>query len=110
MLMPRFATWWQGHNCRGETFVNDDYIVDNRGFEPLPQLINRLCRGEIVPRKPVSYDGTDDELENLDDVPEVDDFVDVDAVAEEVSLRLKPEQNAEVNEESAKPTTENEGA
>lgn len=109
MTMPRFATWWRGHNYSGESYKDDDYIVDNRGYEALPQLINRLCRGEFVPRKSMPFDG-DDDLDEIDDVPEVDDFVDIDAIADEISLRLQPEHESQVGEESAKPTTENEGA
>lgn len=89
MIMPRFATWWRGHNHAGEDYSAVDYIVDNRGYEPLPSLIARLCRGEIVPRHNMQYDGDDDDLQNLDDVPEVDDFVDADQIAADIADRFE---------------------
>lgn len=88
ILMPKFATWFSGHNYPGEDFSGCDYIVDSKGYEPLPRLIERLCRGEFVGRTCCDYDGEGDELDDLPEVPEIDDFVDAQQVRDDITASL----------------------
>lgn len=102
-LVPKFATWWSGHNYPGEDFSDCDYIVDSKGYEPLPRLIQRLCRGEFVPRKVLDYDGSGEELEDLPEVPEIEDFVDAQIARDQITQSLTESAAADSAEGSPLP-------
>lgn len=94
MLMPKFRTWYRGLDHAGEDFADCDYIVDHRGYEPLPTLIARLCRGEVVPLRQMEFDGNDDELDGIDDVPDIEDFVDAQEVKDGLDEMLEQSRQA----------------
>lgn len=103
----RFLTFFGDKNPRGnEDYTNVPYIVDSAGYETVPQIMARLLRGELVSPIPVTFDSVSDDdsdLDNLRDVPIIEDITDVVDVADEledIARRQRVDKQSELQSSS----------
>lgn len=85
----RFRVFFEEHTFVGESYEGCPYIVDNTGYETVPQIMARLLRGELVNPKPMVFDSESDDDTDLDDVadiPLIEDMTDLTDVADALAV------------------------